>query len=48
MIISYIEDKKKKKEHALPIGRTNNAAVVGRKEDIEVREVRVMVLRQGA
>jgi len=29
-----------KKEHALPIGRINNAAVAGRKEDIEVREVK--------
>jgi hypothetical protein len=43
MIISYIEDKKKKRGHALPIGlvdrRINNAAVIG-KVDIELREVR--------
>jgi hypothetical protein len=43
MIISYIDDKKKKRGHALPIGlvdrRINNAAVIG-KVDIELREVR--------
>jgi hypothetical protein len=51
MIISYIEDKKKKR-HALPIGlvvnrRMNNAAVVG-KTGHRIAWDEGMVLRRGA